>query len=75
LLDPPAHQSGKLDTFVPLRFAQVFSFGRLSSRSGHSTRTMQSYKSIIAENTTLVLSTGSDLFKFLKGMAPDGDAK
>jgi membrane protease subunit HflC len=34
---------------------------------------MQSYKSIIAENTTLVLSTGSDLFKFLKGMAPDAD--
>src|SRR5215213_658513 len=37
------------------------------------TRTMQAYKSIIAENTTLVLSTGSDLFKFLKGMAPDGE--
>jgi membrane protease subunit HflC len=37
------------------------------------TRTMQSYKPIIAENTTLVLSTGSDLFKFLKGMTPDGD--
>ena len=37
------------------------------------TRTMQSYKSIIAENTTLVLSTGSDLFKFLKGMSPDGN--
>jgi len=35
------------------------------------TRTMQSYKSIISENTTLVLSTDSDLFKFLKGMAPD----
>ena len=35
------------------------------------TRTMQSYKSIVADNTTLVLSTGSDLFKFLKGMAPD----
>jgi membrane protease subunit HflC len=34
------------------------------------TRTMQSYKSIISENTTLVLSTDSDLFKFLKG--PDG---
>jgi membrane protease subunit HflC len=34
------------------------------------TRTMQSYKSIIAENTTLVLSTDSDLFKFLKGMTP-----
>ena len=32
------------------------------------TRTMQSYKSIIAENTTLILSTDSDLFKFLKNM-------
>ena len=38
------------------------------------TRTMQSYKSIIAENTTLVLSTDSDLFKFLKGMSPGGDS-
>ena len=36
------------------------------------TRTMQSYRSIIAENTTLVLSTDSDLFKYLKGMDPDG---
>jgi membrane protease subunit HflC len=35
------------------------------------TRTMQSYKSIISEGTTLVLSTDSDLFKFLKGMTPD----
>jgi len=35
------------------------------------TRTMQAYKTIIAENTTLVLSTDSDLFKFLKGMSPD----
>ena len=37
------------------------------------TRTMQSYKAIIAENTTLVLSTDSDLFKFLKGMSPGRD--
>ena len=36
------------------------------------TRTLQAYKSIITENTTLVLSTDSDLFKFLKGMAPEG---
>mgnify|MGYP003670583822 CR=1 FL=1 len=36
------------------------------------TRTMQAYKSIIADNTTLVLSTDSDLFKFLKGMTPEG---
>jgi membrane protease subunit HflC len=37
------------------------------------TRTMQAYKSLIAENTTLVLSTDSDLFKFLKGIDPKGD--
>ena len=35
------------------------------------TRTMQAYKDIIADNSTLVLSTDSDLFKFLKGMDPD----
>jgi membrane protease subunit HflC len=35
------------------------------------TRTMQSYKDIIGDNTTLVLSTDSDLFKFLKGMSPE----
>ncbi len=32
------------------------------------TRTMQSYKSIIDKDTILILSTESDLFKFLKGM-------
>src|SRR5210317_1726693 len=37
------------------------------------TRTMQAYKSIIADNTTIVLSTDSDMFKFLKGMFPSGD--
>ena len=39
------------------------------------TRTMQAYKSIITANSTLVLSTDSDLFKFLKGMFPDGQSK
>jgi membrane protease subunit HflC len=35
------------------------------------TRTMRAYQTIIADNTTLVLSTDSDLFKYLKGMNPD----
>jgi membrane protease subunit HflC len=39
------------------------------------TRTMQSYKSIIGENTTLVLSTDSDLFKFLKGLNATANGK
>lgn len=34
------------------------------------TRTMEAYKTVIAANTTLMLSTESDLFKFLKGMSP-----
>jgi len=37
------------------------------------TRTMQAYKDIIADNSTLVLSTDSDLFKFLKGMQPEDE--
>lgn len=35
------------------------------------TRTMQAYKEMIGENTTLILSTDSDVFKFLKGMNAD----
>jgi len=35
------------------------------------TRTMQAYRSIIAQNTTLILSTDSELFKFLKGINVD----
>ena len=31
-------------------------------------RTMDAYRSIIADNTTLILSTDSDLFKFLQNM-------
>jgi len=34
---------------------------------------MQAYKAIISTKTTLVLSTNSDLFKFLKRMAPDAE--
>ena len=34
------------------------------------TRTMQAYRSVVNQNTTLVLSADSDLFKFLKGMSP-----
>ena len=39
------------------------------------TRTMQAYQAIIESNSTLILSTDSDLFKFLKGMNPDGDVE
>ena len=34
-------------------------------------KTMDMYKSVIKNNTTLMLSTESEAFKFLKGMAPE----
>jgi hypothetical protein len=34
---------------------------------------MQSCKFVIADSTTVVLSTDGDLVKFLRGMKPDGD--
>ena len=37
------------------------------------TRTMDSYNTIIADDTTLILSTDNDLFKFLKGMSPESN--
>jgi membrane protease subunit HflC len=36
------------------------------------TRTMESYKSVMDKKATLVLSTDSDFFKFLKTMSPKG---
>ena len=54
-------------------YARAYNQSREAVAFYEFTRTMQAYKSIIAEDTTLVLSTESDLFKFLKGITPDGD--
>jgi membrane protease subunit HflC len=53
-------------------YARAYNQSREAVAFYEFTRTMQSYKSIISQNTTLVLSTDSDLFKFLKSMEPDG---
>lgn len=47
----------------------------LSEGNGDAARirgNRQSYRSLITKNTTLVLSTESDLFKFMKTMTPAG---
>ena len=54
-------------------YAKAYNQSPEAVRFYEFTRTMQAYKSIIAENTTIVLSTDSDLFKFLKGITPKGD--
>jgi membrane protease subunit HflC len=51
-------------------YASAYNQSREAVSFYEFTRTMQSYKFIIAENTTLVLSTDNELFKFLKGMEP-----
>ena len=55
-------------------YAQAYNQNAESIAFYEFTRTMESYKFIIAENTTLVLSTDSELFKFLKSMDPNEGA-
>jgi membrane protease subunit HflC len=55
-------------------YARAYNQSPEAAKFYEFTRTMQAYKSVIAQNTTLVLSTDSDLFKFLKGMGQDGQA-
>jgi modulator of FtsH protease HflC len=49
-------------------YARAYNQSPESAAFYEFTRTMQAYPLIIEDNTTLVLSTDSDLFKFLKGM-------
>ena len=51
-------------------YAKAYNQSREAVEFYEFTRTMQAYKPLIGENTTLVLSTDSELFKFLKGMDP-----
>src|SRR4051812_24488359 len=53
-------------------YAKVYNQSPEAAEFYQFTRTMQSYKSVIAANTTVILSTDSDLFKFLKGMGLPG---
>ncbi len=52
-------------------YASAYNQSRESVEFYEFTRTMQAYKVMIDGQTTLVLSTESDLFKFLKGMGPN----
>lgn len=54
-------------------YAQAYNQNPQAAEFYEFTRTMASYPSIIGESTTIVLSTDSDLFKFLKGMSSDAE--
>jgi membrane protease subunit HflC len=51
-------------------YSTAYNQGPKSADFFEFTRTMQAYQQMIGENTTLILSTDSDVFKFLKGMNP-----
>lgn len=65
---------GNADAKATEIYAEAYNQSPESVAFYEFTRTMQAYRAMISENTTLVLSTESDLFKFLKGMDPDGVA-
>ena len=52
-------------------YAKAYNQSREAVAFYEFTRTMQSYKSVISEDTTIVLTTDSELFKFLKEMSPN----
>jgi modulator of FtsH protease HflC len=63
---------GVADAKATTIYAQAYNQSPQAAEFYEFTRTMQAYKSIITTDSTVVFSTNSDLFKFLKGMSPSG---
>ena len=61
---------GMADAKATEIYAQAYNQSDVSRDLYEFTRTLQAYQTIIGQDTTLVLSTDSDLFKFLKGIEP-----
>ncbi|MDA3858547.1 MAG: protease modulator HflC [Roseovarius sp.] len=59
---------GLADAAAAEIYAQAYNTNPQSVEFYAFTRTMQAYEDMISEGTTLVLTTDSDLFKFLRGM-------
>lgn len=62
---------GEADAKAAAVYAGAYSQSPDSSQFYEFTRTMQSYRSILAGDTTLVLSTDSEVFEFLNGINTD----
>ncbi len=61
---------GEADATATEIYARTYNQNLEAVRFYEFTRTMSAYRDIIAGGTTLVLSTDSELFKFLKGINP-----
>jgi membrane protease subunit HflC len=56
-------------------YAQAYNQSPESVEFYEFTRSMAAYPDMIGDSTTLILSTDSDLFKFMKGMSPEKSTK
>ncbi|MEL7256983.1 MAG: hypothetical protein AAFN80_03965, partial [Pseudomonadota bacterium] len=54
-------------------YAGAYNVDAVSVEFYDFTRTMQAYGDMISDDTTLVLTTDSDLFQFLRGMQGEAD--
>lgn len=61
---------GVADAKATAIYASAYNQNSQSVEFYEFTRTMQAYSSVIKNNTTLLISTDSDLFKFIKVMNP-----
>jgi modulator of FtsH protease HflC len=61
---------GDADAHATKIYAQAYNQSPEAIHFYEFTRTMSAYRSIITADTTLVLSTDSELFRFLKGVNP-----
>jgi membrane protease subunit HflC len=61
---------GEADTKASEIYARAYNQSPQEVEFFAFTRTMETYKSVTATNTTLILSTASDLFQFLTRMPP-----
>lgn len=59
---------GEADAKASAIYAGAYNQSRNSALFYEFTRTMQTYASVLGGDTTLVLSTNSEMFKFLEGM-------
>ena len=54
-------------------YANAYNQSPATSQFYEFTRTMEAYKTIISPDSSLIMSTDSDVFKFLKGMKKQQD--
>ena len=66
---------GEADALAAEIYSKAYSQSDEAKQFYEFTRTMASYKSIVGSDTTLILSTDSDLFKYLKGSVFENHGK